>query len=294
MPSVVTPVHTAVVRFDLPPPFDVDAHLDYLGRRTVPGVESLDGRTYTRTMRLPNGGAIVRVALADDHATAHLSLCDPTDLDLAVQRCRWLLDLDNDPTTVDAHLSRDPVLAASVAAHPGLRVPGHVDGFEAAVRAIVGQQISVAGARTLLARMVLEYGDQLSKGALVTHLFPSPAALAGVAPERLPMPRSRGRALATLADAVATGRVVLDRTASLADTRSALLALPGIGPWTADYIALRALGDPNVFLSTDLGVRHGLTRLGVSDPSPQTFERWAPWRSYALMHVWKALDGAAP
>ncbi len=208
-----------------------------------------------------------------------------------------MLDLDTDVAAAEAHLRSDPRLAASIIAHPGLRVPGHVDGFEVAVRAVVGQQISVAGARTILGRLVDAYGDEESGDRPVgeqalTHLFPSPQALAGVDPESLPMPRARGRALAAIALAVATGDIVLDRESDLVETRQRLLALPGIGPWTADYIALRALGDPDVFIPSDLGVRHGLARMGLGAAGPEVFRAWSPWRSYAQMHVWKQLDQA--
>jgi AraC family transcriptional regulator of adaptative response / DNA-3-methyladenine glycosylase II len=173
-------------------------------------------------------------------------------------------------------------------------VPGHVDGFEVAVRAVVGQQISVSGARTILGRLTTTYGEELDQAeGVLTHVFATAEALAEADPERLPMPRARGRALSGLAAAVANGDVVLDRSADRNETREALLALPGIGPWTADYIALRALGDPDVFMSTDLGVRHGLEKLGFAGTPRQTIQRaeaWRPWRSYALMHVWMTVN----
>ena len=242
-------------------------------------------------MRLPAGPAAIRLEVGAASVEAHLWVAEPTDLAMALQRCRWLLDLDTDLSAVEDHLRTDPHLAPSLRANPGLRVPGHVDGFEVAVRAVVGQQISVAGARTILGRLVREYGEAVADAPQpLTHLFPSPEGLAGADPERLPMPRSRGRALVAVAVAVARGEVVLDRSVDLPDARRALLALPGIGPWTADYIALRALGDPDVFMGTDLGVRQGLARMGLGDSGSDVFQRWSPWRSYALMHVWKSLD----
>jgi AraC family transcriptional regulator of adaptative response / DNA-3-methyladenine glycosylase II len=153
-------------------------------------------------------------------------------------------------------------------------VPGAVDGFELAVRAIVGQQVSVAGARTILGRLVAEHGAPLA-----------PEALAEVDPESLPMPRGRARALIEVARLTATGELVLDAGADPAEAREQLLAVPGIGPWTADYIAMRALADPDVFLAGDVGVRHALARLeGAADPSA-----WRPWRSYAVMHLWRSI-----
>jgi AraC family transcriptional regulator of adaptative response / DNA-3-methyladenine glycosylase II len=217
-----------------------------------------------------------------------LTLTDLRDLAAAVERCRRLLDLDADPVAIDASLSENPVLERFVARRPGLRVPGHVDGFEVAVRAILGQQISVAGARTIAGRLVTAYGEPLPGGVSLTHVFPTPEAIAAADPETFPMPTARARALVGLAAAVSGGEVVLDRGADRADVRAALLRLPGIGPWTADYIALRGLGDPDVFMTTDLGVRQGMSRLGLTGDAYRVAQRWRPWRSYALMHVWRA------
>ncbi len=284
----------AVLVLDHSGPYDVESLADFLGRRTVPGIEVMTDRTYARTVRLPHGPAAVTLDLGSEQVEARFVLTDARDLETGVQRCRQLLDLDTDSVTVDGFLGRDPILAASVRAHPGLRVPGHVDGFEVAVRAVVGQQISVAGARTIVGRLVTAYGEAFDGVAGLTHLFPTPGSLAAADPARLPMPRSRGRALVAVAEAVDAGEVVLDRGRDLAVVRRALLALPGIGPWTADYIALRALGDPDVFMGTDLGVRQGLAVMGLADRGPEIVAAWSPWRSYALMHVWKSLDERAP
>ncbi len=274
-------------------PYDAGSILDFLARRAVPGIEALDGDRYCRTLRLPHGPGAIRLDLTPASVAAHLLLPDERDRDPALERVRWLLDLEVAPHVIESHLARDPHLVSSVSANPGLRVPGHVDGFEVAVRAVVGQQISVVGARTILTRLVGEYGEPFAAADRLTHLFPTPERLAEVDPERLPMPRSRGRALVGVAAAVAAGSVVLDRSVDLAEARRDLLALPGIGPWTADYIALRALGDPDVFMGTDLGVRHGLARMGLDDVGQEVIAGWAPWRSYALMHVWKSLDPEA-
>jgi AraC family transcriptional regulator of adaptative response / DNA-3-methyladenine glycosylase II len=171
-------------------------------------------------------------------------------------------------------------------------VPGHVDGNEIAVRAVLGQQVTVGAARTIAARLTAELGKPVARpdGGL-THLFPDVATLASLDPEDLPMPRSRGRALVALCRALAEGDVVLDRGAGRDETRQALLAIPGIGPWTADYIALRALGDPDVFLPADIGTRDALVALG-RDPSTAVglAEAWRPWRSYAQVHLWRTLS----
>jgi AraC family transcriptional regulator of adaptative response / DNA-3-methyladenine glycosylase II len=175
-------------------------------------------------------------------------------------------------------------------------VPGHVDGNELAVRAVLGQQVTVAAARTVAARLTQELGRPvaLPHGTL-THLFPDVETLAALVPESLPMPRSRGRALVGLCQALADGHIVLDRGAGRDDTRRALLALPGIGPWTADYIALRALGDPDVFLPTDIGIRDALKGLGRDHADAADLaHHWRPWRSYAQLHLWQTLSDPNP
>jgi AraC family transcriptional regulator of adaptative response / DNA-3-methyladenine glycosylase II len=160
---------------------------------------------------------------------------------------------------------------------------------------VLGQQVSVVGARTLATRLVAELGAPVALAGdhQVTHLFPTADALAGVDPETIAMPRARGRALAAVASALADGSVVLDRSADRREVRARLVALPGIGPWTADYIAFRVLGDPDVFLPTDIGVRHAATRLGVDDVGARS-EQWRPWRSYALIHLWSSLGDTGP
>jgi AraC family transcriptional regulator, regulatory protein of adaptative response / DNA-3-methyladenine glycosylase II len=267
-------------------PFDAAALLRFLAARVVSGTETCNESTYARTLRLPHGAGTVELEPGGGSVVCRLTLSDLRDLAAAVERCRRLLDLDADPVAVDTQLSADQLLRPLVARRPGLRVPGHVDGFEAAVRAVVGQQISVAGARRILGRLVEDYGERIADDGALTRQFPSPEILAGVEPEQLPMPRSRSAALVALAAAVVAGDVVLDQSADRAHVREELLAVKGIGPWTAGYIALRALGDPDVFLPTDLGVRHGLTALGVTGDLGAVAARWRPWRSYALMHVW--------
>lgn len=276
-------------------PYDAAAMLAFLRRRALAGIELINGDTYARTLRLAHGPAVMRLRVGPCSIDGDLWVAHPADLDRCVRHARDLLDLDADPSVVDRHLAGFPTLAASVADHPGLRVPGHVDGFEVAVRAIVGQQISVAGATTILSRLAETYGEMLVTAPYgLTHLFPSAEALATADPADLPMPRSRGRALVTVAQAVAEGRVALDRGADRQEVRRELLALAGIGPWTASYIALRAFGDPDIFLATDLGIRQGLASMGVLDMSAADTEAWSPWRSYAMMHVWQALASPAP
>jgi AraC family transcriptional regulator of adaptative response / DNA-3-methyladenine glycosylase II len=259
-------------------PFDGAALLDFLALRAVPGVEAVSGGTYARTLRLPGGHGHVALTPSPSSVRCVLRLTDLADLPVAVERCRRLLDLDADPLAVSAALGGDPVIGPLVRKRPGLRVPGHVDGFEVAVRAVLGQQVSVAGARTLAARLVSDYGQPVGDG---WSLFPSAEALA--AATSLPLPASRARALVALASAVASGSIDLDRGTPRDDVVRGLVALPGIGPWTASYVAMRALGDPDAFLPTDLGVVRALRAAGADVSAA---EAWRPWRSYALMHLW--------
>jgi len=271
-------------------PFAGRPLLDFIGRRAVPGIESFADGAYRRSLRLPHGDGVVTLALDDDCVRATLRLGDLRDLTTAVARCRRLLDLDADPVAVDAVLSSDPVLRRPVRAVPGRRVPGAVDGFELAVRAVVGQQVSVRGAKTVAGRLAATWGRRLSlPDDSLTHVFPGADELAAADPGSFPMPRARGRALAALAESAAAGELVIDPGSDPDGLRARLVALPGIGPWTADYIAMRALGDPDAFLPTDLGVRRALARLGVGeDPEAvvERAERWRPWRAYAMAHLW--------
>jgi len=190
--------------------------------------------------------------------------------------------LGADPAAADAHLGRDPVLGPLVARRPALRVPGTVDGGELAIRAVLGQQVSLAAARTLAARLVAAAGEPLPEPVgTLTHTWPRPEAIVAAAPS-LAMPRARQRAVAAVAQALADGL----RLEPGADVRAQLLALPGIGPWTVEYVAMRALGDPDAWMPTDLGVRHGLARLGVG---VEAAESWRPYRAHAVMHLWSAL-----
>jgi AraC family transcriptional regulator of adaptative response / DNA-3-methyladenine glycosylase II len=209
----------------------------------------------------------------------------------AVARAARLFDVAADPARVAELLGRDRALAPMLRARPGLRVPGAWDGFELAVRAVLGQQVSVAGARTAAAGLTERFGRPVANPADgLTHVFPDVATLAALDPEDLPMPRSRGRALVALCAALADGSLALDRGPDRDDVRARLLDIPGIGPWTADYIAIRALGHPDVFLPTDLGTRHALTGLG-RDPhrAAELSDGWRPWRSYAQLHLWQTL-----
>lgn len=281
-------------------PFAGPEVVGFLAARAIPGVEAVgpDG-TYHRVLDLPLGPALVSLSAAEDHVAARLVLGDLGDLGPAVERCRRLLDLDADPQAIDELLGADPFLAPLVAATPGRRSPGVVAGHELLVRAIVGQQVSVAGARTVAAGIAGRLGEPVPDGlaatapdgAALTHRFPTAEALAGSDPALLPMPRARGTALVTALALVADGSLALDPGADRAAVEAGLLGVKGIGPWTASYVAMRALGDPDVFLPTDIGVRNGLVDLGAAGDPAAAEERaagWRPWRSYALHHLWSA------
>ncbi len=281
------------VRLACREPFDGDALLAFLAVRAVPGVESVEGSTYRRSLRLARGLGVASITVCGAAVTCALMLDHVADVQAAVQRTRRLLDLDCDPATIRDHLGAHPLLAPFVEKRPGLRAPGHPDGTELLVRAVLGQQVSVAGARTLATRLVAAHGQPLAKPiGGVTHAFPSAATIAGLSPHDFAMPRARGAALIDACAKVADGEIVLDAGSDRSEAVAALQALRGIGPWTAGYVAMRALGDPDVFLPTDLGLRHALAAVGA-DSSPRgaaaLAEAWRPWRSYALHHLWASL-----
>jgi AraC family transcriptional regulator of adaptative response / DNA-3-methyladenine glycosylase II len=278
-------------------PFAAGPLFEFLALRAVPGLEAGDATHYARALRLPHGDGTVELSADADGLHGIFRLQDLRDLTAAVARCRRLLDLDADPVAVDAALGADRTLRPLVRATPGRRVPGTVDGFELAVRAVAGQQVSVAGARTVVAALVAIAGSALTTplttpAGAVTLCFPDPetlAELAAGAPGAFAMPAARRRALGALSDAVAGGTIAIDPGADAAELTARLEALPGVGAWTSSYVALRALGDPDAFMPTDLGVRRAAAALGCDDAPRDLLaraERWRPWRAYAMSHLW--------
>jgi AraC family transcriptional regulator, regulatory protein of adaptative response / DNA-3-methyladenine glycosylase II len=288
------------VRLAYRAPIDWQHMLRFLANRAVPGVEETTDIAYRRTLRLPRGYGVAEVAPVNGHIECRLRLQDLRDLTAAVQRCRRLLDLDVDTNDVEEHLQADPLLAPLVRKTPGLRVPGAVDGAELAIRAVLGQQISVAAARTTAARLTSQLGEALpAADGTLTHLFPSAQAIADADPEALPGPRSRRRTLHSLSAALASEEIVIDAGSDREEVRSQLLPIAGIGSWTIDYIAMRALADPDAFLPTDLAVKRALAELGQPTAARHIAalaQRWRPWRAYALQHLWTASgsSGRAP
>ncbi|OEJ34431.1 AlkA N-terminal domain-containing protein [Streptomyces subrutilus] len=287
---------TISLRLPFRTPLTPDNLFGHLAATAVPGVEEWRDGAYRRTLRLPYGTGVVALTPQPDHIGCRLALTDLRDLTIAISRCRWMLDLDADPEAVDEQLRSDPLLAPLVDKSPGRRVPRTVDAAEFAVRAVLGQQVSTAAARTHAARLVTAHGEPVEDplGGL-TRLFPSPQALAALDPESLAMPRSRRTTFTTLVAALADGSLPLGIDSDWEAARAQLSALPGFGPSTTEIIAMRALGDPDAFLPSDLGVRRAARGLGLpSTPAALTARAagWRPWRAYAVQYLWATDDHA--
>jgi AraC family transcriptional regulator, regulatory protein of adaptative response / DNA-3-methyladenine glycosylase II len=278
-------------------PFEGDPLIRFLGGRAIQGVEEVVDGHYRRTVALGTNQSIGTIDLdptgGEGSVILRVQLEDLRDLNRTVQRCRQLLDLDADPATIAETLGADETLSPLIAAHPGLRVPGAVQGWEVAVRAILGQQVSVAGARTLAGRLVAALGPRLPEpdGGL-THLFPGPEAFADADLPALGVTRQKADAIRAVARALIRGELALDRGVDREEISARLAALPGIGPWTVSYIAMRALGDPDAFPASDLGLRKACRCLGLGTGAREIerhAERWRPWRAYAATHLWESL-----
>jgi AraC family transcriptional regulator of adaptative response / DNA-3-methyladenine glycosylase II len=269
-------------------PFTPDSLFGHLAATAVPGVEEVRDGWYRRTLRLPNGNGVVALRPTPDHVACTLRLDDLRDLPTAMARCRRLLDLDADPEAVGEALSVDARLAPLVRKAPGRRVPRTVDEAELAVRAVLGQQVSTAAARTHAARLVVRHGAPVEdvEGGL-THVFPSAAELLSLDPDALAVPGARRRCLAALVAALADESLDLSAGADWDEARRRMAELPGLGPWTREVIAMRALGDPDAYPAGDMGVRRAGEELGLAAGDD---ERWRPWRAYATQYLWSVLD----
>jgi len=288
------------LRLPLRPPFDATSLFSFLEERALPGVEAVRGHAYSRTIESRGIPGVLTLSknVNENFLVLSLSLSPGSDLLDIVRRAGRLFDVDADPLAIADVLRRDPLLAPLVAARPGLRVPGAWDPFELSVRAILGQQVSVRGARTLAGRLVAAFGRPLPGGCAdgLTHLFPAPAALAAADLSGIGIPAARAAAIRTLAAAVSTGRLDLTAARGLEDFETRLCALPGIGPWTAQYVALRAFGEPDAFPAGDLGLRRALEAARVPADAAALRERalsWSPFRAYATLHLWSSLAAVA-
>jgi AraC family transcriptional regulator of adaptative response / DNA-3-methyladenine glycosylase II len=279
---------------DYRPPFDWNSSLAFFRARTVRGVESLEGDTYRRTVRAGPDAGYISITKAEGRASLYLDVAPSLTGGLmpVVARVRRLFDLDAHPAAIGSHLAKDPRLAALVGRRPGLRLPGSFDPFEAAVRAVLGQQVSVAAATTLATRLVQWLGEPVKtpfEG--LDRIWPTPDRIASASEgdlASLGLTGARARTLRGLAAAVAGGDVSLDGAADPEATLRALTELPGIGDWTAHYIAMRALGWPDAFPASDLGVRKALAMASPAE-CLEMAERWRPWRAYAVIHLWTSL-----
>ena len=296
-----TPAAPALVlRLAFRPPYDWDGLLAFLAARAIPGVEAVEAGHYRRTVRVGATAGVIAVSAVPgaDHLLLELPDALARESLFVAGRVRRLFDLDADPAAIDGHLSADPLLAEGVRRRPGLRVPGAWDGFELAVRAILGQQVSVARATGLAGALVRAFGEPLpaAPASGPAYLFPSPERLAGADLESLGLPRQRADAIRALAAAYASGALDL-AAAGLVGAVAALTALPGVGPWTAHYVALRALGEPDAFPEGDLVLRRAAGGDAPLTPAAlrELAEAWRPWRAYAALHLWNlaapAVDG---
>jgi AraC family transcriptional regulator, regulatory protein of adaptative response / DNA-3-methyladenine glycosylase II len=287
---------TLSLRLPFRSPLFPDSLFGHLAATAVPGVEEWRDGAYRRTLRLPHGRGIVALRPSPEYIACQLSLTDLRDLPIAISRCRRLLDLDADPVAVAEQLGQDPVLAQLADKAPGRRLPRTVDGGELAVRVVLGQQVSTAAARTHAGRLVAAHGEPVDDpGGGLTHLFPDAAALAEADPAALALPRRRRETFLALAGALACGAIDLGPGSDWQQARAQLSALPGLGTWSVETIAMRGLGDPDAFAAGDLGVRAAARHLGLP-VTPAALTRravpWRPWRAYAVQYLWACNDHA--
>ncbi len=278
------------------PPYDWDALVAFLGRRAIPGVEAVSAGRYARTVSVGGASGLIAVRpLAGAQLAVEIWFPNLSALPAIIARIRRVFDLAADPQAIGAHLSHDPILAPLVAARPGLRAPGAWDGLELAVRAILGQQITVKGATALAGKLTAAHGHPLPAALAgriegLTHLFPTAEALACADLATLGMPGARARALSAMAAAAAADPQLFGVRRSLDEATAALKALPGIGEWTAQYIALRLLREPDAFPHGDIGLMRALADAEGRRPTPAQLlaraEAWRPWRAYAALHLW--------
>ncbi len=281
------PENQYLFRLRFRPPYAWQKMLAFLAARAIPGVEVVEGGSYRRSISLNRNHGYFEVSLdkANHALTARVQFGDPQSLFFITERIRAMFDLNADWATIAQSLRTDPLLAAGVKADPGLRVPGCWDSFELAVRAILGQQVSVKGASTLAGRLVETLGEPFSAAGGITHIFPTPQVLADANLAGIGLPGARANTIRALAQAVCSGRISFEGIVDSADFLDRLCEIPGIGQWTAQYVEMRALGEPDAFPSSDLGLLRALD-LKTARELERRGEGWRPWRAYAAMHLW--------
>ena len=275
-------------RLNFRPPYHWQGLLDFLSPRATPGVELVEASTYRRTIAANGFEGHFEVFLNPDCNTllARIDFPDPRSLFFIVERIRAMFDLNGDWASVFKTLRPDPVFAPLLQASPGLRVPGAWSGFELAVRAILGQQVTVKGATLLAGRLAAEFGKKFSGPKGLTHLFPTPESLMTAKLATIGLTGARAETIRHLARAVASGKIEFEGVIDSEDFLRRLCEIPGIGPWTAQYVAMRALREPDAFPSSDLGLLHALN-LDSSRELESRSQPWRPWRAYAAMYLWR-------
>jgi AraC family transcriptional regulator of adaptative response / DNA-3-methyladenine glycosylase II len=283
----VQPENRYLFRLRFRPPYAWKGMLRFLAARATPGVETVENGCYRRSISFNDGHGYFEVSLDEaNHAlVARVQFGDPRSLFFITERIRSMFDLNADWAAIAQTLKADPVLAARIKAEPGLRVPGCWNGFELAVRAILGQQVSVKGATTLAGRLVKAFGEKFIGATDLTHVFPQPSALTDANFASIGLPRARSETIRSLARAVCDGLITFDGVVDSGEFLSRLCEIPGIGQWTAQYVAMRALGEPDAFPSTDLGLMRAM-HLQSARELERLAEAWRPWRSYAAIHLW--------
>ncbi len=291
------------VKLGYRPPYDWDAILSFLRARAIPGVEAVSSGRYARTIGIDGEHGVLVVELAERNCLkATVRFPDLRNLPAIIARVRRVFDLASDPVAIGAHLSQDPVLAPLVGGRLGLRVPGAWDGFELAVRAILGQQITVSAATRLAGKLVLCHGEKIADAAALdhglTHVFPTPRQLAGQDLAAVGMPGARRMAISSLAAAVVADPLIFGPRRSLEEAIAQLRTLPGIGEWTSQYIAMRELREPDAFPAADIGLLRAMRDAQGVRPSPAALlahaEQWRPWRAYAALHLWASEPRPSP
>lgn len=289
----VQPENEYLFRLRYRPPYDWRGMLRFLTARATPGVEKVEGGRYLRSISLNGQEGHFEVTQDEEHASlvARVQFGDPCALYAITERIRRMFDLNADWMAIARNLKSDPLLAKRVEAAPGLRVPGSWDGFELAVRAIVGQQISVAAATNVAGQLVQAFGQPLAKANGLTHVFPRAERLAEARSGRMPMPLKRAETIKLLARAVCDGNICFDDVTNVEGLLLSLLAIPGIGKWTAQYIAMRALGEPDAFPCGDLSLQHTLKTKNAAELERRA-EAWRPWRAYATVYLWNGAQAS--